>query len=31
MVFLILALAPVALLIVLMCSGPRPTMWEQME
>jgi hypothetical protein len=29
--FLILALAPVALLIVLICTGRRPTMWEQME
>jgi NADH-quinone oxidoreductase subunit J len=30
-VFLVLAAAPVALLIVLICSGRRPTMWEQME
>ncbi|HZN34954.1 MAG TPA: NADH-quinone oxidoreductase subunit J [Pirellulaceae bacterium] len=29
--FALLALAPVVLLIVLMCSGPRPTMWEQMD
>lgn len=29
--FLVLALAPVALLIALMVSGPRPTMWEQMD
>ena len=30
-IFLVLALAPVALLIVLICTGRRPTMWEQME
>jgi len=30
-VFLVLAMAPVALLIVLICAGRRPTMWEQME
>ena len=30
-VFFILAIAPVALLIGLLCSGRRPTMWEQME
>jgi NADH:ubiquinone oxidoreductase subunit 6 (subunit J) len=30
-VFLILALAPVIPLIVLLCTGPRPTMWEQMD
>jgi len=30
-IFFILAGAPVALLILLLCSGPRPTMWEQME
>ena len=30
-VFLVLALAPVVLLITLLCSGPKPTMWEQME
>jgi NADH:ubiquinone oxidoreductase subunit 6 (subunit J) len=29
--YLVLMLAPVALLITLICSGPRPTMWEQME
>jgi NADH-quinone oxidoreductase subunit J len=29
--FLVLALAPVALLIVLMVTGPRPTMWEHMD
>jgi len=27
----VLAMAPVALLIVLICAGRRPTMWEQME
>jgi len=31
LVFLVLAMAPVALLILLMVSGPRPTMWEQMD
>jgi NADH-quinone oxidoreductase subunit J len=31
LVFFILAIAPVALLIGLLCSGRRPTMWEQME
>ncbi len=30
-VFFVLAIAPVALLIVLLCTGRRPTMWEQME
>jgi NADH-quinone oxidoreductase subunit J len=30
-VFLVLAMAPVALLIALLCSGPRPTVWEQMD
>lgn len=30
-VFFVLAIAPVALLIVLICTGRRPTMWEQME
>ena len=30
-VFLVIAMAPVVPLIVLLCSGPRPTMWEQME
>jgi NADH-quinone oxidoreductase subunit J len=30
-VFLILTMAPVALLIGLICGGPKPTMWEQME
>jgi len=30
-VFLVIAMAPVALLIVLLCSGPRPTVWEQMD
>jgi NADH-quinone oxidoreductase subunit J len=30
-VFLILALAPVIPLIALLCSGPRPTMWQQMD
>ncbi len=29
--FFVIALAPVALLIVLLCSGPRPTVWEQMD
>ena len=29
--FFVLAMAPVALLIVLICTGRRPTMWEQME
>jgi NADH:ubiquinone oxidoreductase subunit 6 (subunit J) len=30
-VFFVLAIAPVALLIGLLCTGRRPTMWEQME
>jgi len=30
-VFFVLAIAPVALLIVLLCTGPKPTVWEQME
>jgi len=30
-VFFVLAIAPVALLIALICTGRRPTMWEQME
>jgi hypothetical protein len=30
-VFLVLMLAPVLLLIVLLCTGRRPTMWEQMD
>jgi NADH:ubiquinone oxidoreductase subunit 6 (subunit J) len=30
-IFLVIALAPVALLIALLCSGPRPTVWEQMD
>jgi len=30
-VFLLLALAPAALLIMLLVTGPRPTMWEQMD
>lgn len=30
-IFLILAMLPVAMLIVLLCTGPRPTEWEQME
>jgi NADH-quinone oxidoreductase subunit J len=30
-IFLVLAMAPVALLIALLCSGPKPTMWEQMD
>jgi NADH:ubiquinone oxidoreductase subunit 6 (subunit J) len=29
--FLVIAMAPVALLIGLLCSGPRPTVWEQMD
>jgi hypothetical protein len=31
LVFLVLALAPAALLILLLVTGPRPTMWEQMD
>lgn len=30
-VFLVIAMAPVVLLIALLCSGPRPTVWEQMD
>ena len=30
-VFLLIAIAPVALLIVLLTTGKRPTMWEQMD
>jgi hypothetical protein len=30
-VFLVIAMAPVALLIVLITTGKRPTMWEQMD
>jgi len=30
-IFFVIAMAPVALLIALLCSGPRPTVWEQME
>jgi NADH-quinone oxidoreductase subunit J len=30
-VLLVLALAPVTLLIGIICGGPKPTMWEQME
>jgi NADH-quinone oxidoreductase subunit J len=30
-IFLVLAMAPVALLILLLNSGPRPTPWQQME
>jgi NADH-quinone oxidoreductase subunit J len=30
-VFFVIAIAPVALLILLLCSGPRPTVWEQMD
>ena len=29
--FMIVALAPVCLLIILMCSGRRPTLWSQMD
>ena len=31
LVFFVIAMAPVALLILLLCSGPKPTVWEQME
>jgi hypothetical protein len=31
LVFLVLAMAPVAILIMLLTTGPRPTMWEQMD
>lgn len=31
MVFFVLAMVPVGLLILLLCTGPKPTMWEQME
>ncbi len=30
-VFFVLAIAPVALLIMLLCSGKRPTLWDQMD
>jgi NADH-quinone oxidoreductase subunit J len=30
-IFFVLAIAPVALLIVLLCTGSKPTMWEQMD
>jgi NADH-quinone oxidoreductase subunit J len=30
-VFFVLAMAPVALLIALLCKGPRPTIWDRME
>jgi NADH-quinone oxidoreductase subunit J len=30
-IFFVLAMAPVALLILLLCTGPKPTMWEQMD
>jgi NADH-quinone oxidoreductase subunit J len=30
-VLVVLTLAPVAALIALICSGPKPTMWERME
>jgi NADH-quinone oxidoreductase subunit J len=31
LVFFVLVIAPVVLLIVLICTGRRPTMWEQMD
>jgi len=30
-IFFVVAIAPIALLIVLLCTGRRPTVWEQME
>jgi NADH-quinone oxidoreductase subunit J len=30
-VFFVVAIAPVALLILLLCTGKRPTMWDQMD
>jgi hypothetical protein len=30
-VFFVIAIAPVALLILLICTGRRPTMWDQMD
>jgi len=30
-VFFVVAIAPIALLIVLLCTGRRPTAWQQME
>jgi NADH-quinone oxidoreductase subunit J len=30
-IFFVLAIAPVALLIVLLCTGQKPTLWEQMD
>ena len=30
-VFFVIAMAPVALLTVLLCSGARPTVWGQMD